>query len=42
MLWAQVITGFELDELTAVHVLDATTWQRRRLRFQELGGSPEQ
>jgi hypothetical protein len=25
MLWTQVITGFELDELTAVRVLDAAT-----------------
>jgi predicted RNA polymerase sigma factor len=39
-LWAQVVTGLEVDELTAAHVLDAATWQQRRLRLQELGGSP--
>jgi hypothetical protein len=38
--WAQVITGFEVDELTVVHVLDAATWQKRRQRLQELGGPP--
>jgi hypothetical protein len=37
MLWTQVITGFEVDELTAVRVLDAATWQQRRQRLQELG-----
>ncbi len=38
MLWAQVITGLEVDELTAVRFLDAATWQQRRKRLQELGG----
>jgi hypothetical protein len=38
----QVITGLEVDELTAVHFLDAATWQQRRQRLQELGGPPEQ
>jgi len=32
LLWTQVITGFEVDELTAVHVLDAATWHERRAR----------
>ena len=40
MLWAQVLTGIEVDELTVVHVLDAATWQQRRQRLQELGGPP--
>jgi WD40 repeat protein len=42
MLWTQVITGIEVDELTAVRVLDSATWQQRRQRLQELGGPPEQ
>lgn len=41
MLWTQVITGFEVDELTAVRVLDAATWKQRRQRLQELGGPPD-
>jgi hypothetical protein len=41
MLWAQVITGLEVDELTAVRVLDAATWQQRRQRLQNLGGPPD-
>jgi len=40
MLWTQVITGLEVDELTVVRVLDAATWQQRRQRLQELGGPP--
>ena len=40
MLWTQVITGFEVDDLTAVHVLNAAAWQQRRQRMQELGGPP--
>ena len=40
LLWTQVITGCEVDELTAVRVLDAATWQQRRQRLQELGGPP--
>jgi hypothetical protein len=40
MLWTQVITGFEVDELTAVRVLDDATWRQRRQRLQELGGPP--
>jgi hypothetical protein len=41
MLWTQVITGLEVDELMAVRVLDAATWQQRRQRLQELGGPPQ-
>ena len=40
MLWAQVITGLEVDELTAVRVLDAKTWQERKDRLEKLGGPP--
>jgi hypothetical protein len=40
MLWTQVITGLEVDELTAVRVLDAAAWQQRRDRLQKLGGPP--
>jgi WD40 repeat protein len=42
MLWAQVITGLEVDDLMAVRVLDAATWQQRRDRLQEFGGPPPQ
>jgi hypothetical protein len=40
-LWAQVITGLELDEHGVVRFLDADTWHQRRQRLQELGGPPE-
>src|SRR5262249_19061134 len=39
-LWAQVITGLELNELGAIQFLDAQTWQERRRDLQELGGPP--
>ncbi len=42
MLWTQVITGLEVDDLTAVRVLDAATWRERRERLEKLGGPPEQ
>ena len=35
-LWAQVITGMELDESGAIHVLDAKAWQDRCRRFEEI------
>ena len=35
MLWAQVTTGLEADELTAVRVLDAAAWQQRRQRLRQ-------
>jgi hypothetical protein len=41
MLWTQVITGLEVDELTTVRFLDAATWQERRDRLQKLGGPPQ-
>jgi WD40 repeat protein len=40
VLWTQVITGLELDSDDLIRVLDATTWQQRRQRLQELGGPP--
>jgi hypothetical protein len=42
MLWAWVITGLEVDQLSAVHVLDAATWQSAAAdqRLQELGEQP--
>ena len=33
MLWTQVITGVEVDELTAVRVLGAAAWHERRVRL---------
>ncbi len=39
-LWAQVITGMELDPYDTVRLLDSPTWQQRRLRLEELGGPP--
>jgi WD40 repeat protein len=39
-LWAQVVTGAELDESDVVHVLDVATWNERRKRLESLGGSP--
>jgi len=38
--WAQVITGIELDSTGGINVLDVSTWQERRQRLEELGGSP--
>ena len=40
MLWTQVITGFEVDGLTAAHVLDAAEWHKVRERLEKLGGPP--
>jgi len=39
--WVQVVTGMELDPTGGINVLDAPTWQQRRLRLQELGGPRE-
>jgi WD40 repeat protein/tRNA A-37 threonylcarbamoyl transferase component Bud32 len=39
-LWAQVLTGMELDTHGAVSVLDGPTWQERRRRLEQLGGPP--
>jgi hypothetical protein len=35
-----VITGLEVDDLTAVRVLHAATWHERRERLEKLGGPP--
>jgi WD40 repeat protein/serine/threonine protein kinase len=39
-LWVQVLTGTELDEHGSVQKLSASTWDERRRRLNELGGSP--
>jgi len=39
-LWAQVLTGLELDEGGFARALDTDTWQQRRKRLAELGGPP--
>jgi WD40 repeat protein len=39
-VWAQVLTGLELDKYGEITVLDADTWQQRRQRLAELGGPP--
>jgi WD40 repeat protein len=39
-VWAQVLTGMELDAHGAVQVLDGPTWQERRRRLEQLGGPP--
>jgi WD40 repeat protein/tRNA A-37 threonylcarbamoyl transferase component Bud32/peroxiredoxin len=35
-LWAQILTGMELDENGAIHVLDADGWMERCQRFEEV------
>jgi hypothetical protein len=40
VLWVQVITGLELDEYGGTRVLDASEWEQRLQRLQELGGPP--
>jgi WD40 repeat protein len=40
VLWAQVLTGMELDAAEEVQILNAREWQARRQRLEELGGSP--
>ena len=39
LLWAQVITGMEVDH-GAVRVLDASTWEERCRWLDKLGGPP--
>jgi len=39
-LWVQVMTGLELDDVGAVHLLDADTWLQRRRFLDEFGGRP--
>ncbi len=40
MFWTRVITGLEVDDQTAVRVLDAATWRERRERLERLGAPP--
>jgi len=37
-LWAQVITGMEIDEFGAVRLFDNAEWQNRRARLEKPGG----
>jgi WD40 repeat protein len=39
VLWAQVLTGMELDSAGGVQVLDAAIWHQRRQRLQDLNNS---
>jgi WD40 repeat protein len=39
-LWAEVVTGLELDAEGGVHPLDAPGWHQRRRRLRALGGPP--
>jgi WD40 repeat protein len=39
-LWAQVLTGMELDRDGTAQGLPREEWHNRRLRFQQLGGLP--
>jgi eukaryotic-like serine/threonine-protein kinase len=39
-LWAEVVSGMELDQGGGVKLLDAETLRKRRLRLLELGGPP--
>jgi WD40 repeat protein len=41
VLWAQVVTGLELDELGVAHILDGATWEKRRQLLHALGGPPD-
>ena len=40
VLWAEVITGAELDASDLVRVLDPGAWHKRRQRLEEAGGPP--
>jgi WD40 repeat protein len=39
-LWAQVVTGMELDRFGEINRLDAATWQQRRQRLEEWDNPP--
>jgi hypothetical protein len=41
VLWAQVLTGMELDGGGVARVLDAAAWRQRRERLEAAGGPPE-
>jgi hypothetical protein len=40
-LWAQVLTGMELDADGVARLLDPAAWQERRRRLAERGGPPQ-
>src|SRR5262249_33709445 len=40
VLWAQTITGLELDDSHAIHALDPKTWSERQRLLVRQGGSP--
>jgi hypothetical protein len=40
VLWAQLLTGTELDDEGQPRRLDAAAWQERSRRLDRLGGSP--
>ena len=40
VLWAQVLTGMELDADGAFRTLSVDDWHQRRQRLEALGGSP--
>ncbi len=40
-LWAEVVTGMELDETGTTRILSDVVWTQRRLRLDQLGGPPE-
>ena len=39
-LWAEVITGTQLDSGGEARAFDAASWRQRKLRLEELGGRP--
>jgi WD40 repeat protein len=41
LYWTETITGMELDAGGMAHALDPVSWQKRRLRLEELGGPPD-
>ncbi len=38
--WVETLTGLELDEQGAIHVLEPSAWRQRRDRLEQLGGPP--
>jgi serine/threonine protein kinase/WD40 repeat protein len=39
-LWAEVLTGLQLDEDGTIGMLDGRTWRERKDRLEKLGGAP--
>jgi hypothetical protein len=37
-LWAQVVTGLEMDGDGFIHELEVADWSQRRQRFEQEGG----